>query len=128
MGTANLSNSLAGSWFPNRVGNGKLANPTISKWFDTSAFVQPDPYTFGNSRRNILSGPNWRDVDASLGKTFSLSKLREAAGFEFRADVFDLFNHPNFGQPNASIGTSGAGIISNAYTSRNFQFTGRLRF
>jgi hypothetical protein len=128
MGTANLSNSLAGSWFPNRVGNGKLAHPTISKWFDTSAFQQPAPYTFGNSGRNILSGPSWRDVDASLEKTFSLSRLRDGAGFEFRVDAFDLFNHPNFGQPNASIGTSGAGIISSANTSRNLQLTGRIRF
>lgn len=128
MGTANLSNSLAGSWFPNRVGSGRLANPTISKWFDTSAFQQPAQYTFGNSRRNILLGPSWRSADASLGKTFSLDRLREGAGFEFRVDAFDVLNHPNFGQPNASIGTSGAGIISSANTSRNFEFTGRIRF
>jgi hypothetical protein len=128
MGTANLSNSLAGAWFPNRVGKGILAHPTVNEWFDTSAFQQPAPYTFGNSGRNILIGPNWRSVDASLEKTFDLDRLREGSGFQFRVDAFDLPNHPNFGQPNASIGTSGAGIISSANTSRNLQFTGRLRF
>jgi hypothetical protein len=128
MGTANLSNSLAGAWFPNRMGNGKLSHPTINKWFDTSAFQEPAPYTFGNSGRNILLGPNWRSVDANLLKTFDLNQLRAGTAFQFRVDAYDLPNHPNFGQPNANIGTAGAGIISSANTSRNFEFTGRIIF
>jgi hypothetical protein len=131
VGTSNLSNSLAGNWFPNRVGNGTLSHRTVTNWFDTSAFQIPAPYTFGNSGRNILRGPNWRSVDANLGKSFPLKSskwLGEASSVETRVDVFDLFNHPNFGQPNANIGTAGAGIISNANTSRNIQLTARLRF
>jgi len=131
VGTSNLSNSLAGSWFPNRVGNGKLSNPSVNEWFDVTAFQTPAPYTFGNSGRNILFGPSWKSVDANVGKSFPLKNSRllgEGASVEGRVDVFDLFNHPNFGQPNANIGTSGAGIISSANTSRNLQLTCRLRF
>jgi hypothetical protein len=131
VGTSNLSNSLAGNWFPNRIGKGTLANPTIKQWFDVTAFQTPAPYTFGDSGRNILRGPNWRSVDSNLGKSFPIKSNRwlgEGASVEARVDVFDTFNHPNFGQPNSSIGTSGAGIISSANTSRNVQLTGRLRF
>ena len=130
VGTSNLSNSLAGTWFPNQTSKGTLSNPTIAKWFDVTAFQIPAPYTFGDARRNSLRGPNWRSVDANLGKTFPLAGkwIGEGKSFEARVDVFDLLNHPNLGQPNANIGTAGAGIMSSANTSRNIQLTGRLRF
>ena len=128
MGTQNGSGSLAGNWFPNRVGKGTLSHPSINEWFDVSAFETPTPYTFGDSGRNVLRGPSWRSLDANLGKTFSVGALGEGGGLEFRVDAFDLPNHPNFGQPNPDIGTSGAGIISTANTSRNLQLTARLHF
>ena len=58
----------------------------------------------------MLRGPAWRNVDVSLGKTFS---IRESNRLEIRADMYNAFNHPQFGQPNANIGTSGAGQITN---------------
>jgi len=137
VGTANLDGSLAGSWYPNRIGNGKLANPTINDWFDTSAFVTPNPYTFGNSGRDVVRGPDYRDLDFGLAKDFPIRKLGEAGKFQIRADSFDIFNHPNFGQPNNAIGTPGAGVISSTVgagqsssgsTSRNIQLGLRLIF
>jgi hypothetical protein len=128
MGTANLSGSLGNYWYPNRVAKGAISNASINEWFDTSAFVEPTPYTFGNSGRDVLLGPSFKDLDLSLTKRFSIPKLGEGAGFEFRADAIDLFNSPNFGQPNASIGTFGAGVISTANTSRLFQLGLRLNF
>ncbi len=128
VGTANLDGSLAGAWYPNRIGNGKLANPTINNWFDTSAFLTPDPYTFGNSGRDILRGPDYRDLDFTLAKDFRLKMLGEGGRFQIRADAFDVFNHPNFGQPNNAIGTPGAGVISSSATSRNIQLGAKLTF
>jgi len=128
MGTGNLSGSLGNSWYPNRVANGSLSSHSVSEWFDTSAFVQPAAYTFGDSGRDVLFGPGFKNVDLSLAKRFSIPKLGEGAGFEFRADATDLFNSPNFGQPNASIGSFGAGVISTANTSRLFQLGLRLNF
>ncbi|MGD0226040.1 MAG: TonB-dependent receptor [Terriglobia bacterium] len=128
VGTANLSGSLAGNWYPNRIANGSLGNPTLNDWFNTSAFVIPAPYTFGNSGRGVLRGPGYKDLDFALAKDFRLSKLGEGAKFQIRADAFDVFNLSNFGQPNNAIGTSGAGVISTSATNRNIQLGARITF
>jgi hypothetical protein len=128
IGTANLDGSLAGAWFPNRVAKGTLPHPTIQQWFDTSAFVTPAVGTYGNSGRDILYGPAWRTVDLSLGKHFAIPLLGEASNFGIRIDATDVFNHPNFGNPNTAIGTGTAGTITGANTSRAVQLSGKLVF
>jgi hypothetical protein len=128
MGTANLSGSLAGTWYPNRLGTGTIGNPTINQWFNSAAFAQPAPYTFGDSGRNILFGPTWKDMDFALIKKVPIRKLGEAGRLEIRMEVFDLFNNSNFGMPNAAIGTAGAGIISSANTNRSVQLGMKLTF
>lgn len=131
VGSADQSNSQAGqcycgfSWLPNVVGNPKLSNPTINEWFNTAAFAVPNPDTFGNARRNMLTGPDWRDVDLSLGKTFWLG---EGFHMEIRADTWDILNNPNFGQPSAGVGVAGGGVITSANSSRQMQLGGRLTF
>ncbi len=125
IGTNNLSNSLAGSWFPDRIASGHLSNPTHQEWFNPAAFTTPAPYTFGNSGRNILYGPGFGNVNFSLAKTFSIV---EKVKLQIRADAVDIFNHPNFGQPNTSIGTLGAGVVSSAIDSRTIQLGGVVRF
>jgi hypothetical protein len=128
MGSADLSGSLAGFWRPNRIGNGSLANPSVQEWFNTADFVQPTPYTFGNSGRDILYGPGFQEVNVSLAKAFRLTFLGEAARIQIRADSYDLLNHPNFGMPNASIGSATQGTITTALTNRNIQLGARLTF
>ncbi len=76
MGTANLSGALAGTWRPNRIGSGSIANPSVQEWFNTADFVQPEQNTFGNSGRNFLYGPGLQQVNVSLGKAFRLPFLR----------------------------------------------------
>jgi hypothetical protein len=125
----NYSGSLAGTWFPNRIGSGKLAHPTINQWFDTSAFVQPAFGTYGNSGRNILFGPGWQQLDLSLQKHWAVPFFfGEKSDIQVRVDASDVTNHPNFGQPNAIIGEASAGQISSANTSRTFQFEGKFSF
>ncbi len=128
IGTANLSGALSGTWRPNRLASGSLANPSIGEWFDVSAFAQPAPYTFGNSGRNFLYGPGFENVNLSVAKNFRIGFLGEAGRLQFRADVNDIMNHPNFGMPNSSIGTAAAGTITNALTSRNIQLGAKLSF
>lgn len=128
MAGPNLSGSLAGSWRPNRIRSGILDNPTIDQWFDTGAFVQPAPFTFGNSGRNILRGPGFRNLDAGLMKNFSLPFLGDSGVLQFRADAKNVFNHPNFGLPNASIGSAAAGTIRSALPGRSLQLGATLRF
>jgi hypothetical protein len=128
MGTANLSGSLAGNWYPNRLAKGTLANPSINLWFDPTAFAQPAPYTFGNSGRNILRGPGFRNMNLSLAKSFRIRALGESSRLQIRMDAYDVFNHPNFGMPNTGIGTPGVGVISSALTNRNIQLGAKLSF
>jgi outer membrane receptor protein involved in Fe transport len=116
------SGSLAGSCFcsfalfPNRIGSGQLANPTVNEWFNPAAFTVPAPNTFGDSGRNILRGPNYVDFDVSLGKGF---RIREGMRLEVRADAFDALNHPNFNLPNSSIvpGSTTVGQITSTTTN-----------
>jgi hypothetical protein len=127
MGTANLSGALSGSWYPNRVGNGSLSNPTVQGWFDPSAFTAPAEYTFGNSGRNILRGPGFANWNASASKSFHVP-LGEAGRLEIRADAYDVLNHANFGNPNASIGSAAVATITSSTTSRNLQLGAKLSF
>ena len=135
VGTADGSNSQAAqcycgySWFPNVVGSPKLAHPSISEWFNTAAFAVPSADTFGDARRNMLRGPDWRDVDFSLGKTFWLGEWDgKDYHMEVRADAFDSLNNPNFGQPSAGVGVAGGGVITSANTSRQLQIGARVSF
>ena len=130
VGTANLSGSLQseGAWFPNRLGSGKVANPSITEWFNPADFAVPAPYTFGDSRRGILFGPGYKDVDVSLSKDFGFEVFGRSSFLEIRGDAFDFLNSPNFGMPNAQIGTTSAGTITTANTSRNIQLGAHFKF
>jgi len=137
VGTSDESNSQAAqcycgfSWLPNLVPgvNPKESKPTISNWFNTAAFSVPANNTFGNEGRNMLRGPDWRDVDFSLGKTFWLGEwFGDQTHLEIRADAFNGLNHPNFGQPNDGIGAGGAGTITTANGARLIQLGGRFTF
>jgi hypothetical protein len=77
----------------------------------------------------MLRGPDWRDVDFSLGKTFWLGEwFGDQMHMEVRADAFDALNNPNFSQPSAGIGAGGAGTITSANTSRQLQLGARITF
>lgn len=116
------------SWLPNVVGSPSVSNRSVNEWFNPNAFATPATGSFGNERRNMLIGPNWRDLDLSLGKSFLLV---EGMRLEIRADSFNAFNHPNFSQPDAATGTgvAGGGVISStAAGGRDIQLGGRLTF
>ena len=59
---------------PNVVGNPELSNRTTLQWFNTAAFAFPAPGTFGNAGRNILDGPGFQNVNASLVKNTALTE------------------------------------------------------
>jgi hypothetical protein len=128
MGTANLSGALSGTWRPNRVATGTAPNPNINEWFNPAAFVEPAPYTFGNSGRDILYGPPFHDMDFALSKRFPIRKLSEGAYLAFKAETYDTFNSPNFNLPEATIGVAGAGTIDNALDNRLIQLGLSLTF
>ncbi len=113
---------------PNRIGSGKLSNPSINHWFDVSAFSVPALYTYGDSRRNILTGPPLKNWDFSLLKNFSLNTIRDGAFLQFRAEFFNFTNTPAWGNPVTNIQSPSAGKILSAGTPRQIQFALKLIF
>lgn len=113
---------------PNRIGSGTLSNPSVNGWFDVSAFQVPLAYTYGNSGRNILSGPGNVNSDLALLKRFKLVGLPENWALEFRAEFFDCTNTPHFGGPVTNIQSSAAGKIQSASEGRDIQFGLKLMF
>jgi hypothetical protein len=107
-----------------RTADGTLDNPTPSRWFNVDAFATPTQYTYGNSGRNILQADNLVTVDMTLKKNFVFSEARR---LEFRAEAFNIANHPTFSAPNATIGTAAAGTVTSTLNSgRTLQ--GALKF
>lgn len=102
------------------LGRGKQ-DPT--RWFNTAAFVDrigmnlpaqlPTEYRFGNSNRNTIIGPGIINIDASLNKNFAIT---EAQRLEFRFEVFNAPNHPNWGQPGTTLRTPTYGVIGSTRT------------
>jgi hypothetical protein len=78
------------------------------RWFDTSAFV--DTPGFGNLGRNTIIGPGFNNTDFSVMKN---AEIRESMQVQFRAEIFDVFNHANFGQPGDVLGSPNFARIIN---------------
>jgi hypothetical protein len=119
---ASTSNpALSGNLFANVSGTATVSDPTLTHWFNTSAFSNPAPYTFGNSGRDLLRGPGFWDFDLSLNKKFVLPIGKEGRyHIAFRADFYNTFNHTNFAQPNATVGSAAMGTITaTAYSNPN---------
>jgi hypothetical protein len=110
---------------PNLAGNPNLSARTADRWFNTGAFVFPAPGTFGNAGRNIMRGPGFENVNASLVKNTSLT---ERLNLQFRAEAFNLFNHPNLNLPDNFLGSPTFGRISSARDPRHIQFGVKLLF
>jgi hypothetical protein len=110
---------------PNVVGNPHLANPTPDLWFNTSAFATAPFGSFGNAGRNILNGPSLQTINLSLVKN---TTVREGVTLQFRAESFNLLNHPNFGLPDIFVGSPTFGQILSAGDPRHIQFGLKLLF
>jgi len=95
---------------PNRVCDGRLDNPTIDRWFDTSCFVAVTEATgtYGDSGRGVIRGPGSFNIDASLIKNTKIGRFAT----EVRIEAFNVLNHPQFGNPNTTIGNAAVGTIS----------------
>jgi carboxypeptidase family protein len=109
---------------PNRVCDGQLSNPTIDKWFDTSCFVPTADVTgtYGDAGRGIIRGPGSFNIDASLIKNTRIGRYTT----EVRIEAFNVLNHPQFGNPNTSIGNSAVGTISSMLSSPSCSLCGTV--
>jgi len=134
---------ICGRYVPQRVNlvpgrkSGKISNPSPSQWFDRTAYWVPNvngPSVIGTANqfsavastiqgtvtRNTLRGPGTVLVDFSAIKNFPLYERLTA---QFRAEAFNIINHPNFANPNGNISNTAWGTItSTSMDNRDLQF------
>lgn len=92
------------------------ANPFLNNdrnFINPAAFATPTPGTFGDFPRNELSGPNFRQLDVILAKRF---RFTETMNFEFRTEIFNLFNQTNFANPSTTLNNALPGLSFNTGT------------
>jgi hypothetical protein len=125
----NFSNNGTNVTRPNQICNGRLDNTSIQKFFDTSCFVDAPPGQLGNASRAPLYGPGFVNTDFSAVKHFQMP-FHEGTDLEFRAEFFNLFNHPQFYLPGNDVDSpSTFGVISETVNNpRLIQFALKLRF
>lgn len=134
----------SGTQRPDLVRGVSLTPPNgrhVSEWINPAAFALPAG-EFGNEPRNLLRGPGTWQMDLGASRTFS---WRERAQLEFRSEFYNIFNHPQLGQPRSTFNpanTAGFGSITGTVntsivspitpvgtgTPREMQFALRLQF
>jgi hypothetical protein len=112
---------------PHRIADGTLPEDqrSVNRWFDTSAFVPQPFFEIGNAGRNILYGPPQRQLGFSVFKDFTMT---ESSRVQFRAEVFNLTNTPNFGVPQQTLGMPDFGTINNTANAGPRQLQFALKF
>lgn len=103
------------------------------RWFNTGCFVEMRSFVDdqgvyhiqGNAGRSIIDGPGFSNFDLSIQKNI---RWAERHAITFRADFFNLTNHPNFINPGLEMGTPNFGVITEARTPRQIQFSLRYSF
>jgi hypothetical protein len=110
---------------PDLISNPNNGPQTATEWFNTAAFILPVQDSFGTAGRNVVTGPGLASLDLSLQKE---GVIREGLKLQFRVDVYNSLNHPNFDLPGRIFGASNFGVISSAEDPREFQFALKLLF
>ncbi len=115
---------------PDLISNPNAGQPhTPNEWISRAPFLQLNPVTqagqFGNEGRNVVRGPGIEDVDFSLFKYFNIG---ETMRLQFRAEWFNLLNHPNFGLPENDLQSPAFGQILQAGSPRLLQLALKLNF
>lgn len=118
------------SQFPQQIADSHIDHRTPARWFNTAAFVVPAYGTRGNVVRNpaALRYGGLVDDDLTLGKLWKV--YHDNTRFELRGEFFNLFNHPDFGSPGQTVGSSNFGQISSTILSygRTVQLAAKLHF
>ena len=133
---------------PNVIGNWHIPNPGPDRWFNTCTLLANGTQrnclpgdipawqinavgTFGNAGRNMLRSDGLKNFDLGLSRSF---RFTEQVSLQFRSEIFNLANHPNFGLPNQSAASSSLAAISRAAfqsqtgAQRQIQFAAKIVF
>ena len=128
--------TVSGEERPNSIPGVSLAPPgglTPNAWINPAAFSVPVNGTFGNLGRNAFRAPGISQLDMGLSRFISIN---ERVSLRFRADLFNVFNHTQFGAPNADLSASNFGEITSTIsnyatgrgTPRELQLSAKIIF
>jgi Carboxypeptidase regulatory-like domain len=127
--------SYGGTPRPDVIANTHAAHQSVAEWFNTGAFAYAPYGTFGTASRYLsyMRAPDYNNFDTGIMKNWSL--FRETR-LQFRAEMFNTFNHPQFYSPSGaypgcdpnvtSTCPSGFGQITNAFPGREVQVSGKF--
>jgi hypothetical protein len=117
---ANNTNSFGGNQRPNLIGDPRPAGQSIRNWINPAAFAQPASFTFGDAPRTLanLRAPRFVNWDMGIQKWFDFTEHKQ---LQFRFEMFNALNHPNFFAPDTNLGDSQFGTINQAYPARDAQ-------
>ena len=126
---ATNTNAFAGfgTQRPNLVGDPRLPSGerSVNRWFDTAAFAAAPQFTLGNSSRNPVRGPAYRNLDVAVARRIALPA---STALELRVEAFNLLNTANFGTPNGTFGSAAFGTITSALDPRVVQLAVKFVF
>src|SRR6202140_1766747 len=117
---ANNSDSFGGNQRPDVIGNPVPANQNIHDWINPAAFSQPPNNTFGDAPRTFsnLRSPRYVSWDMGLQKWINVGEEKR---LQFRWEMFNALNNPNFFAPDQNLGDASFGTINQAYPGRDMQ-------
>lgn len=113
----------------NVVGDIHKGPKTQSEWFNTAAYAVPAQYTYGNGGTNSQRDQRWINLDASVIRSFPIWREKQ---FQFRAEAYNVLNHPIFGQPDNDVNNIGKSFgtigTSQANLNRGLKLSGKIVF
>jgi hypothetical protein len=97
---------------PNYVyGCNVYANQNVHQWYNPACFTASPYGTLGDLGRNVMVGPGFVETDLGVMKE---TRITERINLQFRAELFNLFNHPNFNVPATGVFTAGGTPVATA--------------
>jgi hypothetical protein len=127
---------LSGLCSKHQLVRGGSIESKLNDYFDKECFANPQVIgadgvgtAFGNSSTGILDGPGQANLDVAISKMIPLDRLVEGSALEFRTELFNALNHPQFGNPDTNFTSPTFGVITNtAFNPRVIQFALKFSF
>lgn len=97
----------------------------LGEWFNTSDFAAPAYGFFGNASNGMIRGPGYTSINVALYKTFPVTHRLD---LQFRAEAFNVANHPNFESVDTNLGDANFGQVTSAGDPRILEFAAKVLF
>jgi hypothetical protein len=110
---------------PNRVGDPNLGNRSPNNWINKAAFQVQPVGTFGNAGRGILFADGTENFDLNFAK---FTAITERTNLEFRAEFYNLFNHPQFGVPDLDFSAGNNPNFGKIFSTARFSNAREIQF